>query len=71
MLHKANQPPPLLAPAEKPLTGTVPITLPAVTIPTPVPAPSRSEFPSAAPASMVTAQTPVFSGNTKYHSYPL
>lgn len=62
MLHKANQPPPLLAPAEKPLTGTVPITLPAVTIPTPVPAPSRSEFPSAAPASMVTAQTPVFSG---------
>lgn len=63
MLHKANQPPPTLQPAEKVANEPVPINLPTAVAPVAVPAPRQQpDFPSMAVAPH-SNQNPVFSGN--------
>ncbi|XP_044728603.1 cleavage stimulation factor subunit 2 isoform X2 [Chrysoperla carnea] len=61
MLHKANQPPPTLQPAEKVANEPVPINLPTAVAPVAVPAPRQQpDFPSMAVAPH-SNQNPVFS----------
>lgn len=72
MLHKQNQIPATIGSTDKSVSSSVSINpqylqQSQASAPTPVPPPTRAEFPTVTPTIMPsTQQTPVFSGAIKY-----